>query len=304
MTEEPARLDALCRQIRELQERGLLSQLAVASVMHPDLYAYPPSYYQLVKTGLAHGNRHRLEAFLRRRLNLTGVHMLSTPSSENLTVAEKLSDFAVNQNADLLVVNQPGSQGWIGRLFGRVAEATAFYASLPVLVLKEERDLGRCTAQPGILVGIDPKSVPTPTELDRIGEMAKLMGAETHLLYVRPKSRVIPTALHVAMPPGIATRKLWCLEAYLRSKGVKAKWALEEEEGSVAASIERYAAANGVCLTVATAPARPLLRKLLLGSTVSQLLNVSKRPVLVMRAKEAQAQSETAALSVPKAAAR
>ena len=132
LSEEPARFERLCRQIRELQNRGLLNSISVAAVMHPDLYTYPASYYQVMKMGLSHRNRELLDSFMARWFKFSQVHMLSAPSSESLTLAEELSEFARRKRADVLVVNQSRNLGWIRRLFSRVAE---------VLFLGERNDV-------------------------------------------------------------------------------------------------------------------------------------------------------------------
>ncbi len=297
LSEKPVELKRLCRQIRELQNRGLLGSVSIASVMHPDLYPYPASYYQLMKFGLTHQNRERLESYMRKWFKFGKVHMLSTPSSENATLAERLSDFARKRQAEVLVVNQSGARGWIGKLFSRVAEATAFSAALPVLVLNSDHEEELASSEARILFAIDPQSTPSDAELGYVVNAAKLMAAEVHLLYVRPANRSFAKKLRERLPASTAMRELRRLETYFRERGVRGRSVMVEEDESVASAIEQYAEDNLVCLSVVTSPVRPFFRKFLLGSTVKRLLRVSKRPVFVLRVTAAaKAAAKAAAL--------
>lgn len=283
LNEEPEKLERLCAQIYELQKLGLLGSLSVAAVMHPDLYPYPASYYHRIKFGLSYQNQRRLEKFMRQRITFDKVHMLSTPSSENLTLAEKLSGFAKQQRAEVLVVSQVREQSWIRRLFHRVAEVTALSASLPVLVLHSEQEPGGAAFGPRILLAVDPRSLPAEAELDPVADAARLMGAEVHLVHVRPANRSFTKPLNLRLSPSVVMRKLAPLEAYFARRSVSAKTALVEEDESVAAAIEQYAETHGICLSAVTLPARPYLRRLLLGSTAKRLLRISRRPVFILR---------------------
>lgn len=284
--ERPENLDRLCQQVSALQERGVLGSVSVASVMHPDLYPYPASYYQLVKFGLLHQSRAQLEGFMKKKFKFKKVHMLTSPSSENTTLAEALSEFAKKRRADVLVVNRPAHRGLFSKLFSRVAEVTAFSADLPVLVLNSEFEAELLNSEPRILLGIDPKVAPSEAELAQVISAAKLMGAEVHLAHVRPASRTPSDMYNGRTPASIVMRKLRSLEYQLRAEGVRARSVMLEEDESVAASIEQYAEDNRICMTAVTSPVRPFLRKILLGSTARKLLRLSRRPVFVARAKK------------------
>lgn len=289
LSDEPEKMERLCRQINALQKLGVLGSVSIASVMHPDLYPYPASYYQLLKFGLSHHNRDRLEGFMKKRFQFQKVHMLSAPSSENYTLAESLSDFARKSRADVLVVSQSGNLRWQKRLLGRVSEATAFSATLPVLVLSTEHCLENAASDPKILFGIDPRVMPTEAELKQLVKAAGLMRAEVHLVHVRPANRVFSEAFGKPIPVGIVMKRLHRLEFQLRAEGIRARSVILEEGASVAASMEKYAKNNHIAIAAVTTPARPLLRRFLLGSTARRLLKASRRPVLLVRADHEQA---------------
>lgn len=292
LTEEPEKLERLCRQIGELQKLGLLKSVSIASVMHPDLYPFPASYYQLIKFGLTHKNKKQLEDFMRNKFEFKKVHMLSSPSSENLTLAEKLSEFAERQRADLLVVNQTRNAGWFKSLVHRVAEVTAFSAALPVLVLHSDSEEAKGGFEPRILLAVDARHLPSASELEYVANAARLMGAEVHIVHVRPANRSFSKPLNLRLPPSLVMRKLGRLETYFARKCVSARSAMVEEDESIAAAIEQYAETHRMCMSVVTLPVRPYLRRLLLGSTAKRLLRISRRPVFVLRPNPSKAKAQ------------
>lgn len=282
--EKPAELERLCAQLGQLQERGLMRTISVAAIMHPDLYPYPSDYYQLVKTGLSRQARLELEKNMRSKIAFRKIHMLTAPNSENLTLAQKLSDFAERRRADVLVVSRPRNPGWFRRLIHRVAEATAYSASVPVLVLSPEGSVAGLEAR--ILLAVDARRLPTEGELEHVAAAARLMGAEVHILHVRPANRSFSKPLNLRLPASLVMRKLGRMEAFFARRCIGSKSVLAEEDESVAAAVERYAAAHGICLTAVTLPRKSLVRRLVQGSTVKRLLKLSRRPVLVLRPRE------------------
>lgn len=285
LNEEPKTLERFGRQVQELQDRGLFPSIWVASVMHPDLYPYPASYYQLVESGLMHKNKEQLEANMKNWFRFNEVHMLSTASSESLTLAERLSDFTRSRRAEALVVNQPPQRSWLRRLVRRVAEVTAFSAEVPVLVLNPDHERELTGAEARILLAVDPRRPPSALELGHVASAAKLMGAEVHLVHVRPANRSFSNTLGARLPVSLVMKELARLEARLLTSGVKAKCVVVEEDDTIAGSLEKYAEDHRICVSAITSPSGRFLRRILLGSTARRLLRVSKRPVFVLGAR-------------------
>ncbi|MBX3033840.1 MAG: universal stress protein [Bdellovibrionaceae bacterium] len=274
MLETPSRVIQLCGQIRKLQGSGIFRSIEAISVIHPDLYLYPSSWYRSMKRDLYRRTKAILGAILNRELGMSRLHVFSLPQRGPDDLIEMFSGQAEQHGSDVLIVSHTRRNLLFNCLFGNVSEKAVMRSRVPVLILKPDHDLEVRGEKPSILLAVDPLHPPANDAFDHVLKMAKFLSAEIKIVSVRPRaglfSKPIPRA---GDGSGISRIKDRLVES-----GVKVSVEMIDETANVARELEKYASTHGATLIATGAPRR--------GHTVRGLLRVSRRPVFVLRADE------------------
>lgn len=273
--------EPLRRQLGELEGIGLFPARAFVSLVHPDLYPYPLSYYQNVKFLLRNQVRDELAQRLEDKIPHRRLHVLVSSTSERYELADQLSTFTQRSRASVLVLSHRGRSGILRRLRGSIAEAAVQTSRVPVLVLKET--IPAPSAGPFLLFAVDPLHPPSDRALRWVVRTARLVGRGVCVLYVRPRTRLFSRFSREHVPERSAALALQRVVGLLRDSGVDAVSETIEEAGSVADTLEAYAEGHRLGLIVITSPRRHWLRGALLPSATVRLLEICARPLLVLR---------------------
>lgn len=268
-------LEDFCGQVDGLRSQGLFRWARVISILHPDQYSYPNSWFQEMKFQLRRKAESELRRLLTGRLHFQHLSVLISGGSNSEEMVEMVSRTARKKRADLLVLAWDGRESLWGRLFGGFAQSAISYSAVPVLVVRPRRDPPAAGRQ--IIAAVDAERMPTAGESRWLMKVARQMGLPLHFIYVKPP---VPSPRHVVD----ASLKLRRLCRYFSTKNIQASWEILPEEKSVEYTLNSYAALNGADLLVAFYRSKGWIGHLSKGSTVYRLLATSCRPVLVLRA--------------------
>lgn len=267
------------RQLAQLEGVGLFPARAFVSLVHPDLYPYPLSYYQEIKYHLRHQVHDELKGELHRAAPFRPLHVLVSPTSERYGLVERLSDFTRRRRASVLVISHEPRRGFFQRLVSSIAEAAVETAEVPVLVLKDE--IPRRRDGPYILFAVDHQRPPSQRAIRWVVRAARLVKRGVRVLEVRQPPNFFSRWLEKATPG--ATSTLSSVVRAIHQAGVQASGEMVEGNGSVARTLAAYAKSHGLGMVIVTSPRRTLLRRLLVPSTTKKLLRACELPLLVLR---------------------
>jgi nucleotide-binding universal stress UspA family protein len=269
--------------IRMFQEQGFLGRAGVLSLVHPDLYVYPYSWYRQRKRHFAKEALAKVTALCAGAFDFGSVKALALDSSAKETLVAKACRYARQQGNDLLVFSSSDRSGIPHWFLGSVSETAALTATLPLLIIKPQMRESDFSREPRIVVGIDASSPPDAAAVRWIAAFAKSAKAHVDLVYVEAKFRPGIDALNWRKAKAEAAKVLDGLQAKLRATGVRASVQILEESKSMAQALVDFADERAAWITLTVSRSRSMARRLLLGSTSRQALTLTKRPFLSLR---------------------
>lgn len=229
----------------------------------------------------------------------TGVSVTAT-EVEDSSAAAAILEFALQRDADLIVMGTHGRRGMSRFLLGSVAERIVRLSDSPVLTVAGDADPVRMPHVGRLLVPVDfsPRSRQAVREA---ALLAETFGAELELLHVIDES-VLPTAYHadalmVDDWSGLHRRRSTAvLEQMARDLAPGIAVRCRVEVGDPAAVIVD-AAAESQLVVIATHGLTGI-RRLLMGSVTEKVVRLSPTPVFTLKSfGRALAQAAPAAQS-------
>ena len=279
-----SRFDRFCEKIRFLQEKGFVSRVSVAAVVHRSQYLMPYSYYNENKDELAKEARSDVQRACEGKLPYHTVRVLQSGSHANEELVAHLSRHGKRLNSDILIIASNDRTGLPYWFLGSFAETASLTATMPVLVLKNSTPMAKLASKPLLVVPIDVSAPPVARDVAWIANFSRSTGSRLSLVYVVPKQRIVVDALQERKNKDEAKRVLNRVAAALESKGALATTTIVVSESrSIAHSIVDFSEKEKAWMTIATSPKRKKLRRLLLGSNARHVLALSKRPFLSLR---------------------
>lgn len=266
------------------QSKQILHPAAVASVVHPSLYAVPSMAYRELKGRFVKEANQRIEQVCRGLFDLGPIHILASDTSAKERHVEQLVRCAKRLGIDALILASNDRVGLPYWFLGSFSEMAALTAKIPVFIIKPSLDESDLAREVRFMLAIDAASPPTANEIRWIAKLAKPSHARVDLVYVEAKKRPVVDSFQLRKKSDEAENILKKIEAALQSNGVRTqKKILQESSQSVAHTICEYADHAKVWLTITTTPERSEARKLFLGSTARKVLTLTKRPFLSLR---------------------
>lgn len=272
-----------CENIRMFQERGLIANVSVGSIIYPAMYMVPLAWYSQNEKEYAAEATKNLESICRGQFSFTGVNVVKGDASGKGYLVEQMSKLAHKSGAEVMVVSSSDQKGLPHWFIGSFAETAALEANLPILVLKPDTVRTDFSKDPRFVIGIDSSAPPTVKDLKWISKVARTANATVDLVSVEPKRRIVVDALQQRKIKADAKKILEEIQARLQRDDVKASVEFLDESTSIAHTIVGFAQKRKAWLTITTSPKRSAARKILLGSSARRILALSKLPFLALR---------------------
>ncbi len=232
--------------------------------------------------------------------------VLIEPSSSIRTSVERLSDYAKQKSADMIVVTSHGRKGFQRLLLGSFAETLLLHSDVPVLVIgghssEHALDLQRIV----FATDLGPHS----KELfEKTVFQAQQLHSELFLFHALPNpvEPVLQSGMYLLGGGWVPMHQFFAEDAEFRrtrlkewaewatSKGVRCEWALEETPGSISEAVCHFAEVNKASLISMAAQSGPVATALI-GSIVRQVVRQSQVPVLILRSLEGAEMEEKSA---------
>lgn len=260
------------------QEASLLTNADIVSVVHPDSFALPFSYYRAQKHFLAQDAIRELKSQLLPALKVRTVRALVTEEKSMDRHIDLILQAAVEDQSDVLVAGSTGKSALSYMLQGSFAEGLSLRSDKPVLVFSE----GSARTKPGsklqILVTLDPYDAPTAEVRRMIVDLAHALRASLLLLPLQNSSRWWQIGREVD------GERLAVIRREFAADGMIANWvrfdAVTPEEAAAVADQEQ------VFLNILCAAPAALKKPLLTPSASGRLIVEMARPILVLKEPE------------------
>lgn len=270
--------------IQRYQEKFLLPQVSIASLIHSALYAVPTSWYYENESRYGAEAHAMIDRACGKSFDYSSIHVLKGKASANHLLVDQLSGFLSKKRSDLLVVlgsNRTGLPYW---LLGSFAETAALTCSKSVLVIKSQSNL-KLSTQPRLTVAVDPEAQYTDKDLNWLLRLAQPGRVHLDFVSVRPNPAGVLSHLRKPKQPHLANQKLRKFVQSINKNGVRTSLTFVKEQASVAETVVAFADKRKSWGIVTVSTERSLTRKLLLGSTARKILMLSKRPFFSIRAR-------------------
>ncbi len=219
------------------------------------------------------------------------------PSSSLRTSVERLSEYAKEKSADVIVVTSHGRKGVQRLILGSFAETLILHSDVPVLIIgghsaEPQFDLQRIVFATDL--GPHSKELFEKTVLE-----AQQLHSELLLFHALPNpvEPVLQSGMYLLGGGWVPMHQFFAEDAEFRrtrlkewaewatSKGVKCEWSLEETPGSISEAICNFAEIKKASLISMAAQSGPVASALI-GSIVRQVVRQSPVPVLILRSLE------------------
>lgn len=208
--------------------------------------------------------------------------------------ADRISEYAAEQDADLIVVGRQGLTGLRRRLLGGVTEQVLHRSDIPVFVVPDEEHDGQIEAEYSRVLLTTDGSENAEAAIPHATAVAQQCGSDLHVLNVVD----LQAAGGAFNAGGLEKEFLERLDA--RGQAAVDRVASEVEESALgltvetavertasfegaAAGVREYVEANEIDLVVMSSHGRSNLQRQLLGSVTSTVLRTVDVPVLVVR---------------------
>lgn len=279
-----SRFERFCEKIRFLQEQGFVSRTFVVAVTHGSQYVMPHSYYRDHKDELTKEARLNIKRACEGKFEHETVRVLQSDSHTNEELVAQLSRHGRRIGSDVLIAASNDRAGLPYWFLGSFAETASLTATMPVLILKNSTPIARLAHKPVLVVPVDVSAPPDARDVRWIANLSRSTNSHLCLVYVEAKKKAVVGSLRERKSKDEAALVLNRVAASLKSKGaVSTTTSILAETRSIAHAIVEFAERKKSWMTIATAPKRKNLRRLLLGSTSRHVLALSKRPFLSLR---------------------
>jgi nucleotide-binding universal stress UspA family protein len=218
-------------------------------------------------------------------------------------------DYAVDEEADLVVMGTHGRHGWRRGALGSVAEAVARRAPCPVLTVRALGDVGEWPPR-RVLAAVDADALDggaVPPSVQWAAGFARAYHAGLELLHVAPPPHLTPSGpAEAARARRRARQALRALAEALRDGGAAPERVhVVARTGDPADLIAAAAGEAGVHLVAVGTHGRRGIGRVLLGSVAEAVVRTAPCPVLVVPDRLAEAErAPTARASAARAARR
>lgn len=238
---------------------------------------------------------HRNVTLLLKGVRLPGLAPARLLQQKSPSVSDSvhgLIQFAIEENADVIVVSGHARKGAERLVLGSFAESLILRSPIPVLAVNPKSKIGPPVRQ--ILFPSD-FSEASHGVFSRVVDLArsqKLRIMILHKLETLYPVAGAPLILPTLLAPNVAEAKSatkktadkWIREA--RAKGVKASLHLDAKPGPALDAVVRAAKKLGTTSVIAMASQSGPLATILLGSLTRQVLRQSPCPILVIHPKQ------------------
>jgi nucleotide-binding universal stress UspA family protein len=267
------------------------AKLKLVLVHEPNVLMEPGPVYAKVELAMQKADREYLKSVAARIRERLG-RAISSAVIQGIPVAQSLSTYARELQADLVIMTTHGRGGVRRAWLGSVTDQMIRSSEIPILVIRpsEEGAAKPPTELTEILVALDGSPL-AEAALEPATALARLWDAEISLVQVvRP---VTLTGPHLVFPSGYsdqvtAVRResaqdyIRDVAERLRESGVKAN-GVAVIGGAVPQTLIDLGAPERVSLTVVATNGRGGTKRLVLGSVADKLVRGAKVPVLVVR---------------------
>lgn len=275
--------DRFLQVLRLFQAKQVLRPAAVASVVHPSLYAVPSAAYRELKGTFVKEANQRIKRVCQGLFSLGPIHVLASDTSSKERHVEQLTRSARRLGADALLLASNDRTGLPYWFLGSFSETAALTAKIPVFIIKPSLDESDLAREVRFVLAIDASAPPTAAAIRWVADLAKPSNARIDLVYVEAKKRALIDSLQLRKSRDEAESALKKVDSALQSNGVRTQKKILKESKSVAHTISEHSDDVKAWLTITTTPERSEARKLFLGSTARKVLTLTRRPFLSLR---------------------
>lgn len=273
-----------CAIVRLFEQKGILSPISAASVIHSALYPVPYAWYRKMRAKYARETLDSISLACGSAFKLDSAKVLFSDSHDLETLVSRISRYSRRAKADLLVVASTNRTGLPQWFLGSFSETAALTATLPVLIIKPNLDPSSFSTVVRFVVGVDVSAPPSAKQVRWIADFARKTKVHVDLVYVQPRSRVLLSQIEDVKEDHSRVKSvLENLSQSLRKVGVPSTEVRIPETKTIAHALAEYADARQAWLTILTNPRRSQARRILLGSTARRFLGLSERPFLSLR---------------------
>lgn len=290
-----------CAIIRLFQQKHLLSQSSLVSIIHASLYTVPISWYEDMKNDFAREAHDSIRNDCQGRFEFTDARVLQSQTNSNEDLINQVVRYGQRKSKGLLVVSSNERSGLAHWILGSFSETAALTAKAPVLIIKPYLTEKDFSAKVRLVVAMD-ATAPLPTEeLQWISSMAKKASAEVDLIYVEPQKHFFADKLQ-KLAGSKKTKKEWAekekqnekgkqelinnlrkVRKFLQAQKIPVHIEVLDEKETIAHTIDDFATQKKAWAIITMGAEKTRGRKLLLGSTTRRLLKLTKRPFLSLR---------------------
>lgn len=289
---DPKALDSkntrlLLKEVKQLQEAGLLNKVHATSIIGPHMFSEPNSWYNKNKKAACEKLTEKMVKEIKSiGLQCGKIRALAISGSTSEELVSTLSRFSLKVGADTLILLSKNQEG-VGQLvLGSFCEAAVLTAKLPVLAYKPKSFKQTKSKNLTALIGIDPQYGLSGSDISYLKKLCQGK-AQLHLAYVESKKNFLDVLVGNKQNDKVQSKeKLQALKKKLQSQHIHAEIHLldDQKHGSVAHALS-HLADKLQCWFVVTnnSPSKTRLQKLLLGSQARRVLIQTPRAFLSLR---------------------
>ncbi|MGE3684645.1 MAG: universal stress protein [Bdellovibrionales bacterium] len=268
-------VENLCNGLIRFQRAGLLEDLHLASVIHPDSFLLPNSYYREEKYDLGKRAGYELQNKLNPNLKVHSSKLLITENQSMDEHIDSILELAREVNADALIVGTSQRTSLSYMVQGSFAEAASLKSPLPVLVFGAVAGSVRNSHRPSLLVVFSPSDPPSAEARKWIVKLALDMKASILLLLLDDQNRWWAIDREMNRETAELIRREFAMEGIL-SVAIRKEPVLPGQVASVADQEQAWLTV--FCSNSATAR-KPMFSPSINGRIIADM----SRPILVLK---------------------
>lgn len=263
-----------CNQIELFQKEGFFFRTTAISIIHPAMYAVPMKWYQELKSKYVKEAARHIEEICKGCFRYDQVKVIHSDSSVTEDLVHKLSRFGKSHHHDLLIFSTSARKGLPLWFMGSFSGSASLTAQLPVMILKPQADLSQFSRDPRMVLAVDPDITDHPKAVKWVIDSLKHTSTEVDIIYVRHQN---------ASPKNKQEEVLKNIQKKFNDHDIKSRIHMLSESKSVAHTIVHFADKRKSWAIVTLNSPGSKFRKLIMGSSARQVLELTKRPFLNVR---------------------
>lgn len=272
----PQAIENISRGMIRFQTAGLFDEVHVVSVIHPDSYLLPYSFYRDEKYKLAEQAKLEVRQKLDPELKVSSSEVLVTDGQSMEEHVQLLDRFAKSVEADVVVVGTNDKSTLSYLVQGSFAEATSLNTTLPVLVFGSTSGVVRFSRPPTILVALSPTNLPNESTRKWIVNLARALKANISLQPVNDQSRWLSADWEIDRETAEMIRREFVMEGILSVSVLTKEPAFPGQIPSIAD--QEQALLTIFCSTPSTLK-KPIFAPSLNGRVIAEMA----RPILTVK---------------------